>query len=84
MRGEVHGMHADVVHAGYAGAHDQAATRHLKYRQLTSTDSKERDCGREKGEQQGNGDPGKAVGDHGGQTIGQHADVMHGPNAQAH
>ncbi|MNC08522.1 hypothetical protein D3C75_561160 [compost metagenome] len=80
----LHGRHADVVHGGDAGPHQQGAPRDVAPGQLGAAHQPEREGRGADGRHQGEAGEGQIVAQRYGQVEGEHADKMHGPDAKPH
>lgn len=84
LRGQTHGGHADVVHGGNSRSHRQARREYGPGTKRGSTDEKKCNGSREHRGKEREQDGGKVVENAHGQSQSEHADVMHGPDAEAH
>ena len=80
----LHGRHADVVHGGDAGTHQHGPEQDLVPGELGTTHQPERKGRGADGRHQGETGEGQIVSQRDGQVEGEHADKMHGPDAEPH
>jgi hypothetical protein len=77
-------MHAHVMHAADAQAHQQAAAQQVAHGECLAGDDEQREGGDRDGRKQGEQGDAEVVAEPDRQAVGQHADEMHGPDADAH
>jgi hypothetical protein len=83
-RAQPHGGHADVMHRGDAGAHEHGADDGLPGAHVRPADDVERDRRRQDGGHQRRQHRRPVIEHRHRQAEGQHPDVVHRPDAQAH
>ena len=83
-RRHAHGCHAGVVHGADAGSHDESAGGEATPGEMALADDPQ---GKQRGgnrDQEGKEGDGGVIAHGNGQTEGQHAEKMHGPDADSH
>lgn len=83
-RHHAHGRHADIVHGGNPRAHQQGAAEQAGPGQVVLADDPQREGGAADGDGQRQHGQRQVVAHGNGQVERQHADEMHGPDADAH